>query len=199
MFSRNFIFRFFSIWSALLFGMSVPRSIERQCLLTYPKECSSFFRGTEVAPSGSLQQYSIFPNARNLLLTDALREFGDFNRLLSLNNYCSYLLYSFLCIHYFSPCDPESNSNVFVVPCRAMCEEAAVECLDYVFNDYLNISRPHHLNCANFPVESSDSENDLVACPSPGKITLAHLHYRKISDCLSSYSHHLGPISRTPQ
>ena len=170
MFSKKFIFCFVAISSALLAGAPVLCSIQRQCLQTYQKECVTFFKGKEVAPSESLQ-HSIFPNARNLSLVDALGEFNDFYRLLSLNNYCSYLLHSFLCIHYFSPCDPtRSNGEVFVVPCRAVCEEATVECrLDYVY-DHLDISRPQHLNCANFPVESSESGDVIVACPSPGII-----------------------------
>ena len=126
LFSTKIIFYFAAISSALLAMAGTP-VIERQCLQTYQKECVTFFNGKEVAPSESLQ-YSIFPNARNLSLVDTLTEFNDFYLPLSLNNYCSYLLHSFLCIHYFSPCDPESNSKVFVVPCRAVCEEAAVEC-----------------------------------------------------------------------
>ena len=173
LFSTKIIFYFAAISSALLAIAGTP-VIERQCLHTYQKECVTFFNGKEVAPSESFQ-YSLFPNARNLSLVDALGEFNDFYLLLSLNNYCSYLLHSFLCIHYFSPCDPESNSKVFVVPCRAVCEEAAVECrLDYVLDHYVNIPRPQHLNCANFPVESSDSDDDvIVACPSPGIIICA--------------------------
>ena len=174
--NNNSLFCFFAIWSAILVGISASRTIERQCLRTYQRECSSFIRGTEVAPSESFQ-YSIFPNARNLLLIDALKEIGDFTPLFCLNNYCSYLLHSFLCIHYFSPCDPESNNDVLVVPCRAVCEEASAECLDYVFNDYLNISRPQHLNCTNFPVEFSDSEDVIVACPSPSKVIRLRYFY----------------------
>ena len=198
MFSKNSLFCFFATWSALLVGMCAPWSTERECLPTYQRECLSFFRGTEVAPSESLQ-HAIFPNARNLFPDEARAEFDDFYPLLSLNNYCSYLLHSFLCIHYVPPCDPTSNSTAFVVPCRAVCEEAAAECLDYVFDNYLNISRPQHLNCSNFPVECSNSDDVLVACPNPGSYIHARIIEKIVVLCRVLCNFLLKLMSGTPQ
>ena len=147
---------------------------QRQCLPTYAYQCANFFSGGNGFASSELFQYSVFPNARDLPLTDAIREFGDFNPLLILNNYCSYLLHSFLCIHYFPPCDPTSNHVKLVVPCRAVCEEAMLQCLNFVYDHY-NIPSPPHLNCTNFPLESSDLADVIVACPTPGMLFMYSL------------------------
>ena len=125
------------IWSAILIVVPVQCAIlfERQCQWISQSECATFFNGTELTSEAPMW-YATFPNARHLSLKDALTEFGHFYPLFSLNNYCSYLLHVFLCIHYFPPCNPALNCKEIVMPCRAVCEEAMAECLDYVYEHY---------------------------------------------------------------
>ena len=154
------------VWSVVLVAGSWPR--ERRCLNVYQPECATFFNGgvqTNAVGSASLWP-STFPNARNLSLAHAMGEFDDFQILLSVDNYCSYLLHSFLCIHYFPPCNPDTERPMMVVPCRAICEEAMAECLDKVYTIF---SRPKHMECRNFPVADGMDDNVIVACPTPGK------------------------------
>ena len=165
--------------------------IKRRCLPSVPQStCSDFFNGVDlggasssVSDTNSLPPVSnpwpsTFPNARNLTLMEALEEFSGYERLLCLDNYCSYLLHSFLCIHYFPPCfpdDPNSNTPakdpMLVLPCREVCEVAMEECLDYVYAVYA-IPRPEHLNCTNFPERENpcnkQQKDYIVACPTPG-------------------------------
>ena len=152
------------MWSVLLSMVTVQCAIERYCRPIYQPQCATFFNGTELAYEAPIIWYTAAP------LTDTLSQFNDFTQLLSLNNYCSYLLHVFLCIHYFPPCNPALNCKEIVVPCRALCEEVMAECLDYVYDHY-NIARPEHLNCVNFPVNSSDDQYIMVACPNPGMHT----------------------------
>ena len=181
-------------WSLFLVGVAAQLILtaplycatERKCNPNvFQRTCSNFFHGvgassgvedTNRLPPASIPMPSLFPNARNLSIVDAMREFSDFDRILELDNYCSYLLHSFLCIHYFSPCDPSSEAgNPLVVPCREICVLAMGGCLDYVFDTYLNISLPEHLNCSNFPTAESANNRSctvgddfIVACPTPG-------------------------------
>lgn len=157
---------------------------ERRCLteVFQPTSCSNFFgSGVEASlnpvdsnrlSSAQVSWPSLFPNSRNQSESDALSEFLDFSGLLHLDNYCSYLLHSFLCIHYFPPCNPSSTKNLMVLPCREVCELAMTECLNYVYEHY-NATRPEHLNCTNFPVRAHACDNQasdfIVACPTPGK------------------------------
>ena len=178
----------------LLFAGSADCVDERRCVEDVRQaSCSRFFSGAvsighagSSSSSGSGNSFpptqapwsSTFPNARNLTLVEALIEFRAYEKLLSVSNYCSYLLHSFLCIHYFPPCDPTAVSkSPLVVPCRQLCELATEECLDYVFDKY-NISRPEHLNCSHFPERdtectSAEKEVVLTACPTPG-ILIVH-------------------------
>ena len=155
-------------------------AVERSCVSVPQSTCSRFFRSVEADPSAGtpaqtpLRWPSTFPNARNLDLLGALREFSHFIRLLRLDNYCSYLLHSFLCMHYFPPCDPSATSHPMVVPCRELCEVAMDECLiDYVL-DYYCISRPQHLNCTTFPERGDPCDMEqmefIIACPDPGRL-----------------------------
>ena len=172
MFVKALLLCLCTAWSAA--STTLPPLLERKCLNISQIECAAFFNGVETSNVGSEISLwpTTFPNARNLSLVDALLEFSGFNALFSrLNkNYCSYLLHSFLCIHYFPPCSQTTKDQTpqLVVPCRAVCEDAMEECLDDLYNNYINISRPKHLDCRNFPDESDGSV--IVACPSPGKI-----------------------------
>lgn len=101
-------------------------------------------------PEGSTW-YATFPNARGLGLTHSLREFSDFTRLLEMDNYCSLMLYSLLCFHYFPPCSPPNSSAFVVEPCQEVCREATEACLPIaraINGDAVSI--PNHLDCANF-------------------------------------------------
>ena len=166
-----------TIWSAVLIALPVQcvRQGTAKCLDIPIPECALFFNGVhgrkEVAgpPSSLPPWYSTFPSKRGLFLPEALTQFGNFEALLSLNNYCSYILHIFLCLHYFPPCDPtrppDSEELPTVLPCRAICEEAWSECLNFVYHHH-NIPRPEHLNCSNFPVAFEPS--DFLACPNLG-------------------------------
>ncbi|CAI8057761.1 hypothetical protein GBAR_LOCUS31462, partial [Geodia barretti] len=151
---------------------------ERICKIdVFERTCSKFFNcaGASVSTIPSA-----FPNARNQSYPQALREFVHFYPiLLDFDSYCSYLLHSFLCIHYFPPCTPEVPPDdsspdpsaepkkiPLVVPCRGLCELATSECLDHVYETYPNLSRPEHLICTNFPSETQNTDF-IVACPKP--------------------------------
>ena len=138
---------------------------ERSCLEVRQDYCASFFNGRDAEAPYSPSSFwpSTFPNAINFTLPEALIGFSTFKVLLDLDNYCSYLLHSFLCMHFFPPCLPDKR---LIVPCRRVCEEAMEECLNYVYEEYLNVSTPWHLECSNFPVEETDWV--VIACPSPG-------------------------------
>ena len=128
--------------------------------------------------TSALFQWSISPANRGLPHNEALRELEDYRILLERDNYCSYVLHSFLCFHYFSPCLPPVYSHFPVpnsrpdlqvtIPCREICEEAWSECLNEVFDtsSLKNITPPEHLNCCRFPSTAEDS--NLTVCPTPG-------------------------------
>ena len=99
--------------------------------------------------------YARFPNNRGVGLSRSLNEFADFTWLLELNNYCSRMLYTLLCFHYFPPCSPLSLLQLIVQPCREVCREATEACLPIaraVHGEAVSI--PHHLDCANFQSSS---------------------------------------------
>lgn len=159
--------------SAVLIAVPVKCAPKSKCLDIYQRNCAQFFNGVQEQNVSNVSPSlwpSTFPNARGLFLTEALREFESYRQLLSLDNYCSHLLHTFLCLHYFPPCNPMrppgSKPLPPVVPCRALCDEAWTECLDFVFSHY-ELPRPEHLSCENFPNESAIS--DFVACPTPGE------------------------------
>lgn len=155
--------------SAVLITVPVKCAPNSKCVDVYQRECAQFFNGVEgqntsnVAVTSTSLWPSTFPNARGLFLTQVLREFQSYRELLSFDNYCSHLLHTFLCFHYFPPCIPSKPLDS-VVPCRALCEEAWSECLDFVYSHY-ELPRPEHLSCDNIPVPATP---DLVACPTPG-------------------------------
>ena len=156
-------------WSAVLIVVPVKCS---KCVEVYQRECAHFFNGvgntSNVAVTSALPWPSAFPNARGLFLTQVLREFESYRQLLSFDNYCSHLLHTFLCLHYFPPCVPTPAGGKPlppVVPCRGLCEEAWSECLDFVYSHY-ELAPPEHLRCDNFP----ESATDFVACPTPGDL-----------------------------
>ena len=176
MYSPN-LFLCVCIALSVVFTAAAVRIESEGCMPIPYHQCSAFFNGdttgeiagSPVAPPSPRDappplRYAKFPNARGQMMADALEEFHSFVPLLSLNNYCSYLLHSFLCFHYFSPCIP-GKELPFVIPCRAVCEEAWRECLESVLREY-NIY-PEHLNCTNFPIATPDTSN-YVACPDPG-------------------------------
>lgn len=117
-----------------------------QCKPVPSRACARHFN----MPEGSTW-YATFPNARGLGLTHSLREFSDFMRLLEMDNYCSLMLYSLLCFHYFPPCSPPNSPAFVVEPCQEVCREATEACLPIaraINGDAVNI--PNHLDCANF-------------------------------------------------
>ena len=164
----------YKLSSLVLMALSVTCVLERQCLQITQPQCANFFYGNQHGDTEP-SLHSTFPNVRNLQVLQALHEFANFNSLLYMNNYCSYLLHSFLCIHYFPPCHPNDAERPMVVPCRSVCEEAMAECLDRVYVTY-NISRPEHLECENFPVVGTEDCEYIVACPAPGILRLFLSH-----------------------
>ena len=95
--------------------------------------------------------YATFPNARGLGLAHSLKEFSDFTRLLEMGNYCSLMLHTLLCFHYFPPCSPPNNPGLVVQPCQEVCREATEACLPIaraMSGDAVSI--PNHLDCVNF-------------------------------------------------
>lgn len=129
-----------------------------QCQLVEETQCTRHF---------NRPFYGVFPT-RKLSMSQAVSEFGNFLPLLELNNYCSHVLHSFLCYHYFSPClrlgriDEKEYTAFF--PCRELCELAWSECLNTTFQ-HLSIPPPEHLNCQNFPSKYTNSN---IVCPDPG-------------------------------
>lgn len=124
--------------------------IDRQCQRVEESLCARHFNFTFLG---------LFPNSRGLSMSQAVSEFGEFLPLLELNNYCSHVLHSFLCYHYFPPC--VSDDHPLLLPCREVCEVAWSECLDIAYQ-MLGIPPPEHLNCANFPIK------DNIVCPDSG-------------------------------
>ena len=59
-----------------------------------------------------------------------------------------------------------------VLPGRQCCEEVWDECLEYVYSSVLNITAPEHIQCTNFPVEATETDDFLIACPDPSKSNL---------------------------
>ena len=106
--------------------------------------------------------YGMFPTNRHLSMRQAVSEFAAFLPLLKLNNYCSHVLHSFLCYHYFPPCAKASHPAY--LPCREVCEVAWDECLDLAYQMY-SIPPPEHLNCTNFP---SKYTSNYTICPHSG-------------------------------
>ena len=116
-----------------------------------------------------------FPNSRNLDKTESIKEFFDFSRLLYLDNYCSHVLYNFLCFHYFPKCDTE-RPRLGATPCRETCNEVWTACIDHARSLSANFTFPDHLQCSNFPLGSSecsqstgeveDCNSQCTACPN---------------------------------
>ena len=132
----------------------------------------------------NINWYARFPNARDQYFTNALREFLDFRQLLSLDNYCSHMLYNLLCFHYFPKCDPppsppppQRQQLHHATPCRETCIEALTTCIDQARVRNPNYVFPAHLNCSNFPSGSGDCDVPLEgqcstqcpACPNASK------------------------------
>ena len=118
-----------------------------QCKAVPSRSCASHFNMAE-----GDTWYARSPNLRGLNMSHSLEEFLDFSWLLEMDNYCSKMLRTLLCLHYFPPCSPNSSPAVLVQPCREVCREAAEACLPIaraLRGDSIII--PHHLNCANFP------------------------------------------------
>lgn len=138
--------------------------------------------------------YARFPNTRGLSLDRSLKEFSDFTWLLEQNNYCSHMLYTLLCFHYFPPCSPLNGPELIAQPCQEVCREATEACLPIakaIHGDFVNI--PHHLDCANFKSAAHGPgsvqyehrvENELasptdptvvVACPNSCELFTTHV------------------------
>lgn len=136
-----------------------PSIVRKECLLVEDKlnpgesQCARHF---------NFSFNGMFPNSRDLSMPQAVSEFSAFLPLLELNNYCSHVLHSFLCYHYFPPCAPESHPAY--LPCREVCEVAWKECLDLTYQMY-SIPPPEHLNCTNFP---SKYTSNYTVCPDSG-------------------------------
>ena len=163
---------------------SCCRSSYGNCLEVEENACSRYFSGEEGSGmTSALFQWSVSPANRGLSHKETLRELEDYRILLERDNYCSYVLHSFLCFHYFSPCLPSVYSlpptslptrpdPQVTIPCREICEEAWSECLNEVFDtsSLKNVTHPEHLNCSRFPSAADDSYRGCtVVCPTPGK------------------------------
>lgn len=115
--------------------------------------------------------YGQFPNARGLSLQESLTEFSHFDPLLTLDDYCSHVLFNLLCFHYFPKCSPE-RPLLAATPCRETCTEAVRACQRHLGDSY---RFPEHLGCTNFRSgetecqgESGDAEtcnSQCTACP----------------------------------
>lgn len=120
--------------------------------------------------------YGRFPNARGQDMNQAVTEFVDFFHLLTLDNYCSHMLYNLLCFHYFPKCE-KNRPELGATPCRETCNEAMNACAEHV-TALPGYRFPVHLNCSNFPPRSSDcssvgppqdnscSAKCITACPN---------------------------------
>ena len=126
------------------------------CEVVKEKVCSNYFNKTFC---------SHFPTStRDLSMEDTISEFSHFLRLLNLDNYCSYLLHTFLCYYYYPVCTLAENP---LLPCRELCEEVFDECLTKIYKTW-RISPPEHLNCSRFPTALSCP----TICPPPGTLLM---------------------------
>ena len=138
---------------AVVISMPAPESTPpkldtpyHQCKPVPSRTCARHFNMPE-----ENTWYATFPNARGLGLNHALKEFSDFSRLLEMENYCSQMLYTLLCFHYFPPCSLPNNPGLVVQPCQEVCREATEACLPIaraMSGDAVRI--PNHLDCTNF-------------------------------------------------
>ena len=124
--------------------------------------------------------FARFPNARGQDLTEALTEFLHFYRLLNMDNYCSHVLYNFLCFHYFPKCDPD-RPQLGATPCRETCNEVWMACIDHARALSSGLDFPDHLRCSNFPSgasecsprgESAQCGSQCTACPNACQLAL---------------------------
>lgn len=140
-----------------------------RCMPVNDRSCASFFNMGEED-----LWYARFPNARGLSLNRSLKEFTDFSWLLSQNNYCSRMLYTLLCFHYFSPCTPSlGNPDIVAQPCREICNEATEACVPIArakHGDGLSI--PGHLECTNFE-QGNDGAGNRVTGSAHSTVVLA--------------------------
>ena len=95
---------------------------------------------------------------------DSIAEFFDFFALLYQDNYCSRMLFTLLCFHYFPPCSP-ARPGVVATPCRHVCTEAMTACLPYahaLYGKMFESAFPQYLNCSHFA--EVDADNISLEC-----------------------------------
>ena len=147
-----------------------PQENECTCNEVVNSLCSLHF-GTE-------SWYGQFPNARDQDLTQAIDEFFDFRQFLFLDNYCSHMMYNFLCFHYFPKCDLQNR--LAATPCSETCNEALTSCIDHARAIQVNYTFPAHLNCSNFPSGSSECTSatrcnqPCTACPNASQLLTSY-------------------------
>ena len=147
--------------SSLILSAVIVLAVSMPAPETTPPKLDSAYHQCKPVPSRSCARhfnmreedtwYATFPNARGLSLSHSLREFSDFSWLMEMDNYCSRMLYTLLCFHYFPPCSLPSDPGLVVQPCREVCREATEACLPIaraLRGDAVSI--PYHLDCANF-------------------------------------------------
>ena len=135
--------------------ISAGNICQTNCVVVKENICSNYF-------NGNLCSY--FPTStRDLSMKETISEFSHFLPLLKLDNYCSYLLHTVLCYHYYPACTAQNH----LLPCRGLCEEVFDECLTKIYKSW-KISAPDHLNCSRFPSALSCP----TICPPPGMLLI---------------------------
>ena len=134
--------------------------------------------------------YGRFPNAAGLNKDDSVANFFNFFALLYQDNYCSHVLHTLLCTHYFPPCSPDCPDR-WVTPSRQLCAEAVEACQPYARILYGREFESDFLNCTSF-AEASLVENCLINSESNTTGTCCsasegevHLSAQNSSECLN--------------
>ena len=150
----------------------------------HPCQCQEIMASTCALHFHTGNWFARFPNARDQDLTQAVKEFVDFYQFLTMENYCSHMLYNLLCFHYFPKCERD-RPELAATPCRETCNEALMACVEHARVLRPNYTFPDHLNCSNFPSGSNCSpvtreadrqcNGQCTACPNACQLPAFHV------------------------